>query len=237
MQLPRFARHSGLVLLAALGCATVSAHAAGDDEHKNKVSLGYAHVGFNVKSGDVTGPAGTTPPGVQADLKDTRTLALVYERRLSGPWSVVLQAGAPPEVEMIGAGAGAALGAVGTTRAWFPAVLGQYTFKGPWGTEPYVGAGANYTFYSGEQVKPVYTTAFSGTASTAALDSSWGHVVKVGVGIPLGERALIDVTYAHYGISTTASITTATPGFGDIARTVDVKANPGVIGLLVGFRF
>ena len=221
-------------LAVAFACATADAHAGGTE---NTLKFGYAHIGFNTASGDLTGPAGTTPAGVQADLKDATTLGLVYERNLSGPWSIVLQAGTPPVVKIVGAGNGAALGQVGKTRAWFPAVLAQYTFDGPWGTQPYVGAGLNYTFYTDEQVSPAYTSAFGGSSSTAKLKSSWGHVLKIGMGFPLGRNWVIDASYSRYGISTTATVTTATPGVGEIVRTVDVRADPDVVGLMLGYRF
>ena len=221
-------------LAIPLACAMAEAH-AGDTE--NTLKVGYAHIGFNTKSGDLIGPAGTTPPGIQADLNDAATLALVYERNLSGPWSVVLQAGTPPVVKMVGAGKGAALGQVGTTRAWFPAVLAHYTFAGPSGTLPYVGAGLNYTFYTDGQVSPAYTGAFGGASSTAKLKSSWGPVLKLGMGFPLGRNWVIDAAYSRYGISTTATITTDTPGVGAIVRTVDVKSDPDVVGLTLGYRF
>jgi outer membrane protein len=221
-------------LAAALACATAAAHAGDTD---NTLKVGYAHIGFNTQSGDLTGPAGTTPPGVQADLHDAATLALVYERSLSGPWSFVLQVGTPPVVKMFGAGNGAALGQVGSARAWFPAALAHYTFDGPWGTQPYVGAGVNYTFYTDGQVSPAYTTAFFGSSSTAKLKSSWGPVLKVGMGFPLARNWVIDAAYSRYGIRTTATITTATPGLGDVARTVDVRSDPDVVGLTLGYRF
>ena len=221
-------------LAVALACATAVARA---DDTDNTLKVGYAHIGFNTKSGDLTGPAGTTPPGVQADLNDAATLALVYERSLTGPWSFVLQVGTPPVVKMVGAGNGAALGQVGTARAWFPAVLAHYTFDGPWGTQPYLGAGVNYTFYTDGQVSSAYTAAFGGTSSTAKLKSSWGPVLKIGVGFPVARNWVIDAAYSRYGIRTTATITTATPGFGDIARTVDVRSDPDVVGLTVGYRF
>lgn len=217
-----------------LACATAVVHAEGTE---NTLKIGYAHIRFNTTSADLTGPAGTTPPGIQADLKNAKTLGMVYERNLSGPWSVALQVGTPPVVRMDGAGNGAALGQVGTTRAWFPAVLAQYTFDGPLGTKPYLGAGVNYTFYTDEQVSSAYTSAFGGSSSTAKLKNSWGHVVKIGVGFPLGRNWILDAAYSRYGIRTTATITTATPGVGDIARTVDVRSDPDVIGLLLGYRF
>ena len=222
-------------LAIALAGAMAGAH-AGDTE--NTLKVGYAHIGFNTKSGDLAGgPTGFTPPGIRADLNDAATLALVYERNLSGPWSIVLQAGTPPVVKMVGAGNGAALGQVGTTRAWFPALLAHYTFDGPWGMQPYVGAGLNYTFYTDGQVSPAYTAAFGGTSSTAKLKSSWGPVLKIGMGFPLGGNWVIDAAFSRYDISTTATITTATPGFGNIVRTVDVRSDPDVIGLTLGYRF
>jgi outer membrane protein len=212
----------------------VGVHAEGP---QNTLKIGYARIAFNTKSGDLAGPTGTTPPGIQADLNDANTLALVYERKLSGPWSVILQGGTPPVVKIIGAGNAAALGQVGTTRAWFPAVVVNYTFDGPWGTHPYVGAGLNYTFFTEGRVEPTYTGAFGGSSSTAKLKSSLGPVLKVGVDFPVGPNWVIDAAYSRYGISTTATITTATPGFGDIVRTIDVKPNPDVFGLLLGYRF
>ena len=221
-------------LAIALACAMADAQ-AGDTE--NTLKVGYAHIGFNTKSGDLTGPTGTTPPGVQANLNDASTLALVYERNLSGPWSIVLQAGTPPVIKIDGAGNGAALGQVGKARAWYPAVLTHYTFDGPWGTQPYVGAGLNHTFYTDGQVSPAYTNAFGGSSSTAKLKSSWGQVLKVGIGFPLGRDLVIDAAHSRYGIRTTATITTATPGFGDVVRTIDVRSDPDVIGLMLGYRF
>jgi outer membrane protein len=223
----------GLALsIIALACAT---EARADTE--NTLKIGYAHIKFNTDSGDLTGPPGTTPPGVQADLKDAASLAVVYERHLTGPWSVLFQMGTPPVIKMLGAGNGAALGQVGTARAWFPAVLAQYTFNGPWGTLPYVGAGVNHSSYSDGQVSGAYTSAFGGTSSSAKLDSSWGYVLKLGMGFPLSQNWVIDAAYCRYGIRTTATITTATPGAGDIVRTVDVRADPDVFALTLGYRF
>lgn len=234
MQKPPLNLARSIGVAVALAWATAGAHAGDAD---STLKIGYAHIGFNTRSSDLTGPPGTTPPGVRAELQDASTLALVYERKLSGPWSVVLQAGTPPVVRLVGAGNGAALGQVGTTRAWFPALLAHYTLAGPWGTQPYVGAGVNYTTYSDGQVSQAYTGAFGGSSSTAALKSSWGPVLKVGVGFPLGRDWVIDAGYSRYGIRTTAVITTVTPGLGNVARSVDVKSDPDVFGLMVGYKF
>ena len=61
--------------------------------------------------------------------------------------------------------------------------------------------------------------------------------MKIGMGFPLSRNWVIDAAYSRYGIRTTATITTATPGVGDIVRTVDVRSDPDVVGLLLGYRF
>lgn len=227
-----FAFAAGLTL--AFG--SIGAYAQSEDA-ANTLKIGYAGITFNTKSGHLIGPPGTTPPGIQADLRDARTLALIYERRISGPWSVVVQAGTPPVVKVDGAGTGAPLGSVETAKAWFPAVLATYTFAGLPGIRPYVGAGVNYAFFTDPQVSAAYTGAFGGTSSSSTLKNSWGPVVKLGAEFPIAKNWVLDVGYSRYWIKTTATITTTTPGVGDIARTINVKVDPGAFGLLVGYRF
>lgn len=215
---------------AALAAAAFAAPAAG-------LKVGYAHIGFNTRSGELAGPPGTTPPGVQAAIEDTRTLALVLDVPLSEQWGVVLQMGTPPIVHFNGAGAGAALGEVGSARAWFPALLARWQ-PAPWGPlQPYVAAGFNHTFFTDTRITPAYSAAFGGSESRSTLKSSQGPVVKLGAEWRLDERWGLDLAYARYGIRTTATITTPTPGLGDVARTVDVKADPDVFSVMLGYRF
>ena len=95
----------------------------------------------------------------------------------------------------------------------------------------------NYAFFTDRQVSAAYTGAFGGTSSSATLKDSWGPVVKLGAELSIAKNWVLDVGYARYWIKTTATLTTTTPGLGDIARTIDVKADPGVFGLAVGYRF
>lgn len=220
----------------ALAFGNIGAHAQSEGA-ANTLKIGYADITFNPNSGDLAGPPGSTPPGVQTDLRNTRTLALIYERQISGPWSVVLQAGTPPVIKFDGAGTGAPLGSVGTARAWFPAVLATYTFTDLPGIRPYLGAGVNYTFFTDRKVSAAYTSAFGGTSSSSKLKDSWGPVVKLGAEFPIAKNWVLDVAYSRYWIKTTATLTTTTPGVGDIARKIDVKVDPGVFSLMVGYRF
>lgn len=221
-------------LFAALGCGSAQAQSS---EKVNTFKFGYAGVRFNTDSGELTGPPGTTPPGVTADVKNTQTVALVYERKVWDRWSIVAQLGLPPTIRMQGAGTGAALGEVGTARAYFPALLVSYSIDGLPGFQPYVGAGVNYTFFGSKQINPSYTAAFGGTSSSAELKASLGPVLKLGVEIPINRNWVIDLAYSRYWIRTSATIVTATPGLGNVERKIDLRANPDVFGLAIGYRF
>ena len=50
---------------AALPVAFSLCSAAHADDLENTFKIGYAHVKFNIKSGDLTGPPGATPPGLR----------------------------------------------------------------------------------------------------------------------------------------------------------------------------
>ncbi len=202
----------------------------------NSFKIGYAQVSFNSSSGDLSGPPGTTPPGATLGTKDTNTIALVYDRRLVGPLSLVVQVGAPPEVRLIGQGTAALLGEVATTRAWFPAALVKYSFSLP-GIIPYVGAGVNYTWFTDNEIRPGYTAAFGGTGSSGKLSSHVGPVAKIGATIPFASHWTVDFSYSRYWINTSATVNTDTPGFGVISRKIDLTADPDVFGLAVGFSF
>ncbi|MDC0661416.1 OmpW/AlkL family protein [Marinobacter sp. SS21] len=217
-----------------VGVPALAGEADTDTDHI--VRIGYADIRFNVDSGELAGPPGTTPPGVTVAVRDTATLALVYEYRLSKAWSLVAQAGTPPTIEMEGDGAAAALGKVGSVKAWFPALLIAYNFDFHW-IKPYVGAGLNYTWFSEEAVTPAYTRAFGGTASDAELEDAAGAVVKLGAEFPLADRWSAGVSYSRYWVSTTAEVTTHTPGLGDVRRSIDVDADPDVFSVTLGYHF
>lgn len=209
---------------------------ASDQEPRNTVRIGYADIQFNTDSADMTGMPGTTPANVQSEIRDSSTLALVYERRLDGPWSLVLQAGSPPVIDFDGSGVAAPLGKVGSARAWFPAVLLAYNFE-VLGLGPYLALGVNYTWFSEEKITTAYNTAFGGTSSTSKLDDSFGGVAKIGVDIPLADNWSAGFAYTRYWIDTTATIKTQTPGIGEVKRKIDIEADPDVYSFTVGYSF
>lgn len=224
-----------LALLAALAS---TAHAADSDVLNNYAKVAIASVHPNTESGDLTGPAGTTPPGITSVAGKTTALGLIYGRRLNQDWSIELAAGLPPTVKVYGAGNGSALGEVGSARVYYPAVVLAYALAGPNAMiRPYVGAGINYTWFRDARISDAYNTAVHATSTTGKLSSGAGAVFKIGAEIPLGSHWFADIVVQRYGIRTSATLTSATPGVGNIARTQDLKINPNLFALAIARRF
>lgn len=220
-------------LSIAFACAGVQA-----DELANTVKIGYAHGSFNTQSDDLTGPF--TPPGVKIEMEDVNLLALSYERRLSDQWSVQFQAGTPAHLRFTAAGTAAGLGGVVSSKVWLPALLATYSFNNFSSFRPYVGAGVNYARFTDEEATAAYTSAVGGTSTQVSSKSSWGPVARLGVEYSITKNWLVDLSYLHYWIKTTTTLTTATPtpsGNVDVVRTIAARANPDVFGLVVGYRF
>lgn len=223
-------------LLAAslLGAASAAAQS---EAPMNSVQLGYARASFNVDSGDMSGPPGSTPVGARADAKDKNVLAVVYERRIAGPWSITLQGGLPPVVGLRAAGTASALGDIGTVRAWFPTVMGTYTWEATSRLALHAGAGLNYAFFTDGKINGVYNAAFGGVSSRVRLSPSLGPAIKLGASWSLDRNWFVDLSYNRYWIRTTARITTSAPGAADIQRKVRVRVDPDIYAFTVGYRF
>lgn len=211
--------------------------AAPAEEADNIIRIGYAHVGFDLQSSDLTGPPGTTPPGLRINVKDLDVLPLSYERRLSPNWGVQFQGGIPPTLTTVGAGAAEQVGTVAKARIWFPTLMALYTFTGVPSVQPYVGVGVTYIFFTDEKVSTGYTGALQGSSSTMKLKDSWSPYVRLGVGFPIDKNWIVNVEYSTFQVKSTATVVTQTPGFGPISRRVDIKDRPQIFGLALGYRF
>lgn len=227
---------TALVATLPIACAWCGpAHA--DDSDDNSVRVGYAKVKFNLQSGDLTGPAGTTPPGLSIDAKDLDVFAISYERRLDKNWSAQFQGGIPPTLTAVGAGVAAPVGTVAKARIWFPSAMLRYTFDGFSVLRPYVSMGVVYTFFTEQEVSAGYTGALRGSSSTIDLKSSWGPYARVGFEYPIDRHWCVNMEYSSFRLKTSATVVTQTPGFGAISRRVDIKDAPQIFGVTIGYKF
>lgn len=224
-------------IAAALPIAWTLGGAAHADDLENTVRVGYAKIRFNLQSGDLTGPPGTTPPGLRIDAKDQGLLAISYERRLSTNWVAQFQGGIPPTLTAVGAGAAAPVGTVARARIWFPTALVQYSFAGFNGFRPYLGMGVVYTFFTNQEVSGTYTSLFQGSASAIELKSSWSPYGRLGFSYAIDKQWGVNMEAGLFRLKTSATVVTQTPGFGAIPRGVALKDKPQIFGLTLGYKF
>ncbi|MEZ5450201.1 MAG: OmpW family outer membrane protein [Thiolinea sp.] len=144
---------------AALASLLLSANVMAEGQ---SVKFGYAFIDYDNTSGDMTGPTGTTPPGVKAEAVNGGTPACYMTGKSMTTGRSSLR-GLPPTTKLKAAGAAAALGEVGEAKALFPGVLGIYSFRFNDAITPYVGAGANFTRFYDTKVFDNYNTTFGGT--------------------------------------------------------------------------
>jgi outer membrane protein len=226
-----------IVLAAAPMAWALCGTAHADDLENNAVRVGYAKVRFDVRSGDLTGPPGTTPPGLTIGARDLDIFAISYERRLSTNLVAQLQAGIPPTLTAIGAGAAAPIGSVARARIWFPTAMLQYSFPDYAGFRPHLGLGVTYTFFTAQEVTPGYTAALQGSSSAIDLKSSWGAYARLGIEYPIDKRWNICMEYSGFRLKTSATVVTQTPGVGAIARGIELSDTPKIFGLTLGYTF
>lgn len=229
-------KHISVITLAMPFVLSLPAANAGELPD-NAVRVGYAKIRFNLQSGDLTGPPGTTPPGLRIDARDQGLLAISYERRLSGNWVAQFQGGIPPTLTAVGAGLAAPVGTVAKARIWFPTALVQYTFDDFHGFRPHAGFGVVYTFFTNQEVSDTYTGLLQGSSSTIELKSSWSPYGRVGFSYALDRQWSVSMEAGLFRLNTSASVVTQTPGFGAIPRSVALKDRPQILGLTLGYKF
>ena len=108
-------------------------------------------------------------------------------------------------------------GKIGSLKHLPPTLLGQYHFTGMGAFKPYVGAGVNYTRFSGVDI--------AGGALTVKKNS-WGPALQLGFDYALDKNWSLNVDVKKVYIDTKVS-----GGIGTF------KVDPVLVGLGVGYRF
>lgn len=144
---------------------------------------------------------------------------------------------------------------VATVREWSPAIVAQYYF----GTKeskfrPFVGGGVSYNFFTNLKLNPNFVNALqnlgqvlqlgmgqvpSGTAKvTAETSSSWTPVGNVGVSYEFAKNWTAIGTVSYLPLKTTSTITIRSAQGQVLAvNKTDIKVDPLVFGLAIGYKF
>ena len=201
-----------LPLCAALALATIAAPAAAQSAGDWTVAVGVHQVNPKSDNGALAG--NTLAVDVGSDLKPTVTAEYFIADNLG----VELLASWPFQHDISIDG----LGQVGSTKHLPPTLSLQYHF-GQGAITPFVGAGVNFTRFSGEE------TSGALAGSRLDLDNSWGLAAHAGVDFKVGERGAIRVDARWIDIDTDVSL--------DGADLGTVEIDPLVYGVAYVIKF
>lgn len=214
------------ISLAILGMVAVAGPALAQSAGTWSAKAGYNHFFPQVKSGDITGV-----PNGKVDVGDGGAVFASGAYMIDDHFSAELAFGVPPKLDIEGRGSIAAAGKIADAKVWSPILMVQYRLGAPNAAfRPYVGVGATYTRYNSVTTTPVLSMLTNpGGHTSASIDNAWGVVAQIGATYSLNERWYIDGSVVPMRVKTTAHLSTG--------QSVDVKVNPVLVNIAVGYRF
>ena len=196
---------SALVATVALcGAGAAQAQAAGDV----LVKLGWNKIMPKVKSDDLTAPS---LPDSKINIKSASALFFTATYMITDSISVEALGGLPYKHDIVGAGAVAGVGKIGSIHQISPTVLLQYRFlaaDGPF--RPYVGAGPTFAKFYGSKGSAALTavTDPGGPGTTIGGDTEWGSTIEAGANYKIDKHWFLDAAILKSFISTKATLST-----------------------------
>jgi outer membrane protein len=216
-----------LVFLAVLALATAPAFAQKSGSWS--ASIGATKIAPDVTSGNLSAPS---LPGTQVDVGSNTQLTGAVNYSVSDNLVIHLPIGFGFKHNVTGAGAIAGVGTIATTKALPITLIGQYRFfESNALLRPYMGAGLSYVrFYksAGTAVLTAITNP-GGAATTLSFESKFAPTMQLGATYNINEKWYLDASYTKTFLKTRGTLSTG--------QILDVKLNPDVYTLQVGYKF
>ncbi len=216
---------AGAALLAGAPLA-VQAQTAGSW----MVRGGVTQIAPSVTSGNLTSPSFAN---TQVDVRSATQLSGGLTYMLNDHWAVDVPLALPFKHDVVGAGAIAGVGKIGEVKALPITVFAQYRFLEPQAkVRPYVGLGLTYAKFFKERGTAALNGLTGGTPAsptTLSAESKFGLTPQVGVSIALNDHWFVDLAYYKTFVKTRNTLSTG--------QHVDVKLNPNVYAIGIGYRF
>jgi len=217
---------TALVATAALcGAGAAQAQVAGDV----LVKLGWNKIMPKVRSEDLTAPS---LPGSKINIKSASALFFTATYMITDDISVEALGGLPYKHDIVGAGAVAGVGKIGSIHQVSPTLLLQYRFlaaDAPF--RPYIGAGPTFAKFYGTKGSAALTAVTNpgGPATTIGGDTEWGGTVQAGANYKIDKHWFLDAAVLKTFISTKATLSTG--------QSTSAKLNPIAINASIGYTF
>ena len=165
-------------LCLLLAASAPAGHALAQASLLNTVKLGVIDYQPHARTTGITGLG--VPAGADATIGSATTLLVTFERELAPNLGLEFVLGVPPKIKAKGSGTVAFLGEVLSAKNVAPTVLLNYHFgDASSALRPYLGAGINYTRFTGA------STPYGWQVS---LSDSWGLAVQAGLDYALSRQ-------------------------------------------------
>ena len=191
---------------------------------------GFTQMSPDVSSGNLTAPSFAN---TKVDVLSDTQLSGGITYMLTDHWAVDVPLALPFKHDTVGAGAIAGVGKIGEVKALPVTIFAQYRFLEPQAKiRPYVGLGLTYAKFYKERGTAALNGLTGGTPANPTLlsaESKLGLTPQVGVSIALNDRWFVDLAYYKTFVKTRNTLSTG--------QHIDIKLNPDVFAIGVGYRF
>jgi outer membrane protein len=217
---------STLIIATLLAC---SGAALAQKAGSLSVSVGVTQIAPDVTSGNLSAPSFV---GTTVDVTSNTQLTGAINYSLTDNVVINAPLGLGFKHKIVGTGAIAGVGAIGTTKALPITLIAQYRFLDANATfRPYVGAGLTYAkFYktAGTAALTAITNP-GGPATTLSFKSKFAPTIQLGGTYNINEKWYLDASYTKTFLKTRGTLSTG--------QTLDATLNPDGYTFQVGYKF
>ena len=211
---------------ALAACGLASAQSAGSWLAR----VGVTHLSPDVSSGNLSAPSF---PNTKVDSKSDTQLGGGITYMLTDNLAVDVPLATPFKHDLTGDGAIAGVGKLGSTKAIPATLMMQYRFNEATAAfRPYVGLGVTYAYFYDEKTTATLNGLTGGTLAnptTAKVDNKFGALAQLGFVYNFNERWFVDASYSKSFLKTKIHLSSG--------QSINVKLDPNVFALAVGYRF
>lgn len=212
--------------VALLACGLASAQSAGTWSAR----VGVTHLAPDVNSGNLSAPSF---PNTKVDAKSDTQLSGGITYMVTDNLALDVPLATPFKHDLVGDGAIAGVGKLGSTKAVPVTLMLQYRFNEAQATfRPYVALGVTYAHFYGEKTTATLNGLTGGTLAnptTAKLDDKFGALAQLGFVYNFNQRWFVDASYSKSFLKTKIHLSSG--------QSINVKLNPNVFAVGIGYRF
>lgn len=217
------------IVAAAAGllvCGLASAQSAGSWSAR----IGVTNLSPDVTSGNLSAPSF---PNTKVDAKESTQLSGGITYMVTDNIALDVPLATPFKHDLMGDGAIAGVGKLGSTKAIPVTLMMQYRFnEANAAFRPYVALGVTYAYFYGEKTTATLNGLTGGTLAnptTAKVDNKLGALAQVGMVYNFNERWFVDASYSKSFLKTRIHLSSG--------QSISTKLNPNVFSVGVGYRF